>query len=383
VWDGDYRANWKRYRADRGIFRIGTAELTTDAKQEGESPQDLHRRGNCVIVDTNELRSSLLLNNTMGAALLFALQLQNGKLGWPEVIEDEIRKQALLRADEAIKRVRSELRVLEILVGSRPDPRLPSIEDVDSAISRRIADLAPLLIRVPFTIEHARAALRRVNDQTPPNGQKNQQFKDSAIWEAILELAVTHRMHFVTKDTGFYQGRDPKNGLAIELSNECARAGFEIHVYPELASCVEELRTAAPPFDVAAVVAALDVPLRIELSPDVAKRDFALGEVIKSSVSAFITERLGVLAIKYDVVYSGIDKSSQPSPRTDASIRASGNARFDMGSGIASDVQLGNVEFDYADAEGVHRNVNLYIGIGSVSVGERLVQYSLEHPIGP
>lgn len=169
-------------------------------------------------------------------------------------------------ADEAINRVRDGLRVLEMLVGWRPDPRLPLKEDVDSAISQRIAELAPLLIRVPFTVEHARAALRRVNEETPPNTSKNQQFKDSAIWEAILELAATHRMHFVTKDTGFYQGRDPKSGLAKELSNECDRAGFEIHVYPELASCVEALRTAAPPFDVAAVIAALDAPLRIELT---------------------------------------------------------------------------------------------------------------------
>ena len=89
------------------------------------------------------------------------------------------------------------------------------------------------------------------------------------------------------------------------------------------------------------------------------------------------------LAIKYDVVYSGTDTSSERSPRTDVSIRASGNGRFDMGSRIASDVQLGRVEFRYVDADGEHRNANVYIAVGSVTLGERLIRYSLEHPIRP
>jgi hypothetical protein len=131
------------------IFRM-VAEPRTDANLNGGSPEESIRRPDCVIVDTNELRTSLLLNNTMGAALLFAIQQQSGKLGWPEIIEDEIRKHTLLKALEGIQRVRDELRVLEILMGWRPDPRLPSQEDVDSAISRRIADLAPLLVRVPL-----------------------------------------------------------------------------------------------------------------------------------------------------------------------------------------------------------------------------------------
>jgi hypothetical protein len=366
-----------------GYIPIRMAELTTDAMQNSGSPRDLHGRSECVIVDTNELLSSYLLNSAMGAALLFEIQQQNGKLGWPEVIEDEIRKHAILKAMEAVKRVGDELRVLEALLGSRPDPKLASKEEVDSAISRRIGDLAPLLLRVPFTLEHAKAALRRVNDETPPNGHKNQQFKDSAIWEAILELAVTHRVHFVTHDNGFYQGRDPKNGLAKELANERDRARFEIHVYLELASCVEALRTASPPFDVAGVVAALDAPLRIVLSTVAGERDFALGEITKPSVSAFITERLGILAIKYDIVYSGIDTSSQQLPRTEVLIRASGNARFDRSSGTASDVQLGHVEFQYLDAEGEHKRANVHVVSGGATFGERRVQYRLEHAIDP
>jgi len=189
-------------------------------------------------------------------------------------------------------------------------------------------------------------------------------------------------MHFVTKDTGFYKGRDLKSGLAKQLSNECGRAGLEIHLYPDLACCVEALGTATPPFDFAVVTAALDAQLRTELSRDLTQRDLALGEITNPGVSAFITERLGILAIQYDIAYSGTDTSSQVPPRTEVSIRASGNARFDMCTGTASDVQLGHVEITYLDSEGEHKHSNIFIGVGSAMIGERLVQYHLKHPIG-
>jgi hypothetical protein len=52
-----------------------------------------------------------------------------------------------------------------------------------------------------------------------------------------------------------------------------------------------------------------------------------------------------------------------------------------MGSGIASDVQLGRVEIRYLDAEGERKHLYLYIPTGILTIGERLVQYHLEHPI--
>jgi hypothetical protein len=160
-----------------------------------------------------------------------------------------------------------------------------------------------------------------------------------------------------------------------------AAPALKVHVHPDLASCVGALQTTAPALDIAAVVAALDAPLRAELAPEAAKRDLALAEIAESSASAFVTERVDILAIKYDVVYSGLDTSSERSPRTQVSIQASGNARFDMRSHSASDVQLGRVEFRYVDDDGVHRNANVYLANGSATLGEQLVTYSLEHPI--
>ena len=358
------------------------AEANSDTEYRDNFPEGPQQRRDCVIVDTNVLRSSYLLKTAMGAALLFAIQRRNARLGWAEVIEDEIRKHARRSAEESLQKIREGLTAVGMLIGWRPDPKLPSSEEIDSAISNRITELNPLLTRVGFTIEHARAALRPVNDEMPPNSSKNQQFKDSAVWEAILEIAATNRVHFVTEDNDFYEGRDRKTGrLAKELSNECHRAGLEVHVYPELASCLEALRTATPRIDVGVVVAALNDPLRMIISPEAARRDFALGEMSNLSVSAFITERPTILAIKYEVVYSGIDISPQMPPRTEVSIRASGNAQFDMASAVASNLQLDHLQFRFVDAEGEHSSANVYIAALSDSFAERLVPYRLKHPI--
>jgi len=66
------------------------------------------------------------------------------------------------------------------------------------------------MVRVPFTLEHAKAALEMVDARMPPNGEKNQQFKDSAIWQAVLALSSDYRVHLVTNDRAFLLNRgDP------------------------------------------------------------------------------------------------------------------------------------------------------------------------------
>lgn len=70
-----------------------------------------------------------------------------------------------------------------------------------------------------FTFDQAQGALRRVLDKVPPNAEKNQQYKDTLIWEAALELSRELEVVLVTSDHGFYSDRDPGKGLAAELRN--------------------------------------------------------------------------------------------------------------------------------------------------------------------
>ena len=57
----------------------------------------------------------------------------------------------------------------------------------ETGARERLRELEHLLIRVPHDSRQLRSAFERVVAETPPNGPKNQQYKDSVIWEAAVE----------------------------------------------------------------------------------------------------------------------------------------------------------------------------------------------------
>ena len=133
---------------------------------------------------------------------------------------------------------------------------VPPSAKIVAAIEARFNELESLFESVPLTLEHARSALRRVNDGSPPNGPKNQQFKDSLIWEAALNLAERFHVHLVTKDTGFFADKN-LSALAPELLRETAVLGRVISIYSKLQDCLEVLRSDATEIDLGRVPAAI------------------------------------------------------------------------------------------------------------------------------
>jgi hypothetical protein len=142
----------------------------------------------CVVVDTNVWRSHQMLRSPTGTALVFYLRSSGASIGLPEVIEREVEKQILARMAEAADEITDQFGVIQAVMGARSQFSLPSPDDVRRAIMSRLEELDRLFVRVRFTQEHATRALDRVNAESAPNSKGNQQFKDSAIWEAILEL---------------------------------------------------------------------------------------------------------------------------------------------------------------------------------------------------
>src|SRR5207249_10623075 len=106
-------------------------------------------------------------------------------------------------------------RILETLTGFPVLVPSPTKRDLEGIVDARIAELRPILKPVPFTFEHARAALAMVYAGVPPNGKKDQQFKDCAIWQAVLTLSPDHAVHFITNDRAVLRDKDNRSqGLA-------------------------------------------------------------------------------------------------------------------------------------------------------------------------
>lgn len=161
----------------------------------------------CVVIDTNVWRSHLLLRVGLGPALLHVIYSRNGKIGMPEVIEKEIRKTLFAAGLDAVGVVQKGFQDISSITGSYWRFKVPSEQELRKGIDVRLAELESLFERVEITLEQTRSALDRVYEGSPPNGPKNQQFKDSMIWEAILDLGQRFEVHLITEDSGFYRDK--------------------------------------------------------------------------------------------------------------------------------------------------------------------------------
>lgn len=324
----------------------------------------------CVVLDTNIWRETLLLRSGLGPALLHVIHRRDGRLGLPEVIESEIHKQLLKAGHEAAEEMRRCARDLRVILGTFPETAAPVDDRITAAIASRLDTLAPLMIRHPLTIEQTRAALRRVNDETPPNGPKNQQFKDSLIWEGVLELGRTFDVVFVTKDAGFFKDRD-KRELASPLREECGREGVSLSVFSDLASSLEHLRADMPEIDRGLIARAAYDAVREDVARDAAPRALRLGNLVDFQVSRFITEDPDLLAVQFLLTPEVIDLDEEGG-RTDYRIRAAGQCSYSLTGGQARDAMLDSIEYQWTDSAGqAHTNKSAYARAGLVIGGRQ------------
>ena len=314
----------------------------------------------CVVVDTNTfVHSTLLLGTPLGAALLFSIE-NNGCLGMPEVLEQEIIKHAISHAKEASDKISRNLETLKIITGVEIAFNIPTISQLETHVENRMRALENRFVRVPFTLEHAKSSLQRVMEESPPNGEKDQQFKDSAIWEAVLELAKSYEVHFITKDKGFYHQRDPKKGLAHNLVSDCATRGGIVVIHHEPQAFLDDLKQNAPPVSFHEVAAKIDAKIRDGLRKYAAEVNAELGNLIGYAARAFLSADKDVVVISFDQMnYEAYDKTLTDFPQADM-IQAKGSCFFNCQSKDISDVDVESVTYMEANGKPVESKSTTY-----------------------
>ncbi len=113
----------------------------------------------CAVTDSCVWRSQLLLKTPLGAALLYAVRKRNGVFGLPEVVEMEIRKNIIEAGEDAVAQVADAFKTIKTLLGECLVYDPPNAATFDQAVDRRLAEMKDFLVRVTFTLDHARAAL--------------------------------------------------------------------------------------------------------------------------------------------------------------------------------------------------------------------------------
>lgn len=193
-----------------------------------------------VVIDTNIWRSTLMLRSSLGIALVYAIRQRNAKIGLPEVIEREVEKHGVAVGLKAVAEVEKAKRQLERLLDKRVIFNVPNETEIVNSIDKRMQQLGPLFERVPLTLHHTRMALDRVNSGVAPS--RGQEYKDSLIWEAVLDLATRFQVFLVTEDSGFFMGQE----LDPLLQRECVEGELSIRGFRSLEACLTALAPTIP-----------------------------------------------------------------------------------------------------------------------------------------
>ena len=301
----------------------------------------------CVVIDANIWLqdSNFLLRTALGSALIYILKIINGKIGLPSVLEEEITRNTIAKGVKAAEEIKKNFKSISVIMRSHSPYKVPDEAEIKSAVQARITELDSLFHRVDFTWEHAQSALKRINEKSPPNNN-NQQFKDSVIWETILELLSSYVVHFVTKDDAFYKDRKPKiNSLAKNLLSDCNKRGGIVYIYPDMASCLKVLQEDVPPLDLNSLIVKIDSYINSKLL----KRDLAMDvgfevgclAVELSSVSPFFTENQEELALTFELCYQCYDvENTGIDERTNAVLKVKGDCLYKIDNQVISDIDM-------------------------------------------
>jgi hypothetical protein len=250
---------------------------------------------------------------------------------------------------EAGNKLTDASRIVNTLTGSPFSASVPTRSELTKKVSERLDELAPLLARVPFTLEHAKAALSMVVSKLPPNGPENQQFKDSAIWQAALTLSRDHTVHLVSNDRAFLLDRkDPTKGLAANLLEDCQKAGATIAVHCDLASCLKAITSDAPRFDQNRLASLITDAVMPRLRAEATRHRFGILDLPATKTQVFRTAQLNRLAVDFAITVPFIvDASGVTDARTDCQAIAQGSCYHDPEANSISGEFLWNVLFEW------------------------------------
>ena len=333
-----------------------------------------------VLIDTSVWRAQPLLRTPLGAALLYYVRRTDSKIALPEVVELEIAKQLYRAAAEARGKAENSFGILQQIMGKMPEFKVPSDAEVHKAIKDRFDELSSLIERVPFTLEHARQALQRVIDEAPPNGPKNQQFKDSAIWEAACELASLRPVLFVTEDKGFFEARNPDKGLAHALRDEINQ-GLDIRVFAELATCLAAIQEAAPALDREVVTGQLDEKLKAVIAEILSKSGWEPSGSPTMELNVFATENHSMPTISLKATYPVIDVSQEESRPRSATAEVQATATYNIEVNEVKNIDLDSLHIEWIDIDGAPHRDRTVFGRGALVIGHRVVPISISSPV--
>jgi hypothetical protein len=257
-----------------------------------------------VLLDTNVWVAERLLQSSIGNAFLYGLTRDKSSILLPEVVELEIARVLPDLAKRAVGRIRDELSLLRQLSGQDElSITAPSALAIKEGIEYRWKQLAGSLTRTSFTHDQAKSALQRVLNKMPPSGQNNEQFRDCCIWDAAVSMATDRRVHLVSADAAFYEGRSTAAGLAKSLRDELMTTKKHLQIHSSLKDFLAVVEPAVEIDEIAigdAITRSISDPAR-----QIAEDSWPVGtfELREIQISGYATPKASLVAISFEASF--------------------------------------------------------------------------------
>jgi PIN domain len=262
-----------------------------------------------VLLDTNVWVAERLLQSSIGSALLYALTRTKSSILLPEVVELEIARVLPDMAERAVGRIRGDLSLLRQLSGHNLTVTAPSAVAIEDGIKERWSQLSGLLVRIPFTLDQAKSALRRVINKAPPSGENNEQFRDCCIWDAAVSMATDRVVHLLSADTAFYENRIKAAGLANALRAELMTAKKDIQIHSSLKDFLAAAEPGAAEIDETAIGdaitrAIMDQARQIAAEGRWPDATFSISKAHRPKISGYATPKPSLVAISFEASFN-------------------------------------------------------------------------------
>ncbi len=257
----------------------------------------------CIVLDSNIWISNLLLRTPISSALIYGIVQEKGKICLPDVVGREIaihtKRRGLEILNDALKNI-TKLNYFNDGAKSAIND-LPDKEQISKALSIRLVELDNIIFRYKHNLPEMEQALDMVYRNLPPNFEKNQQYKDSLLWQVVLSLANKYSVHFVTRDKGFFKNRKYEEGPTDNIYEDIESKGNNISIYSELAECAIILHTFKKPIDDGTIIQNILLLAKDDLEKELYWNGYILKDLEDGQLKPFITDDPTIIAVQFKI----------------------------------------------------------------------------------
>ena len=271
-----------------------------------------------IVLDTNIWLKELALMSPLGCAFSHYVVARDIKIGLPEIIELETKSNLRKYLIDYRENIRKNYDYMLAIFGQMKEIVMPEDEVIDKKIEDIFNFHEDRLIKIPFDLEDAKSSFDKIIRKLPPNGEKNQQFKDGVIWANCLKLAEMGDVDLITQDKGFYN-REYSKGLATNLLQEAKNTPHSIKIFNELAQIIDKVKSDLG-LDKQRLIEMVEKNTYSEVLEFANKKEFELIGAASSNFEFYATTNPVEISVKSTIKYNLENKSSEE--RTDGIIES-------------------------------------------------------------